>query len=42
MSSINYKSKITNNDGSPKANNEKPANNGHDNVELISEIKIFV
>ena len=42
MTLINYKSKITNYNGRPKANNENPANNGHDNVELISEIKIFV
>ena len=41
MSSINYQSKITNYNGSPKANNENPANNGHNNVELISEIKFL-
>ena len=42
MSLINYQSKITKYNGRPKANDENPANNWHNNVELISEIRIYV
>ena len=33
---------MTNYNGSPKANDQNPTNNGHNNVDLISEIKILL
>ena len=42
MCKLYVNSEITDYNGSPKASYENPTNNGHYNVELVSEIKIFV
>ena len=41
MGKINYWSKITVNNGSPKASNQNPPNKRHNNLELVTELYIF-
>ena len=41
MGKINYWSKITINNGSPKASNQNPPNKRHNNLELVTELYIF-